>query len=62
VLHGAEDQLISPADAQAAYDHAGAASRRLALVPGAGHNDILWHQRYWDELASFIAEVARRPA
>ncbi len=50
VLHGAEDQLIPPADARAAYDHAGSASRRLALVPGAGHNDILWHQSYRDEL------------
>jgi len=61
VLHGTEDQLIPPADARAAYDHAGSASRRLALVPGAGHNDILWHQSYWDELTRFIAEVVRHP-
>lgn len=56
VLHGAQDTLIPPADARAAYAHGGGA-RRLALIAGAGHNDILAHPACWDEIAAFVGWV-----
>jgi uncharacterized protein len=57
VLHGALDTLISPAEATAAHDAAGTASRRLVLIPGRGHNDLSAHPLYWEALRSFVDHV-----
>ncbi|MDA0991449.1 MAG: alpha/beta fold hydrolase [Verrucomicrobia bacterium] len=42
IIHGEKDFLIPVADGQALHDHAGASEKRLLIVPGAGHNDLLW--------------------
>jgi hypothetical protein len=54
VLHGAEDDLIDPAEARAAFDACGAADKRLVLVPGHGHNDVGLAPVYWAEMAAFL--------
>lgn len=42
IIHGKEDWIIPVRDAHALHKASGAADRRLVIVPGAGHNDLLW--------------------
>ncbi|MBL8951962.1 MAG: alpha/beta hydrolase [Myxococcaceae bacterium] len=55
VLHGAEDTLILPREAEAAHAAAVSADRRLVLIEGRGHNDVSLSPVYWQTLATFIA-------
>jgi alpha-beta hydrolase superfamily lysophospholipase len=57
VLHGAEDAMIPPSNAQMAYEASGSADRRLVLVPGRGHNDVADHPLYWEALQAFVARL-----
>lgn len=41
VLHGEQDILIPPSDGAALYSKSKAHDREFALIPGAGHNDIM---------------------
>ncbi|MDA0576555.1 MAG: alpha/beta fold hydrolase [Verrucomicrobia bacterium] len=41
ILHGADDWIIPVADARALHTYAGAKLKRLVIIPGAGHNDLL---------------------
>lgn len=41
VLHGQSDVLIPASDGKELYDRCAAAIKRLVLIPGAGHNDIM---------------------
>jgi alpha-beta hydrolase superfamily lysophospholipase len=63
VLHGAEDDMIDPGEAQLAFDAAGAGAgdKRLVLVSGRGHNDISASGDYWTALKDFIALIASTP-
>lgn len=58
VLHGAEDTLIAPGEADATFAAATTVEKQLVLVPGRGHNDISLSPRYWSALAAFLS---RRP-
>ena len=64
VIHGECDELISPDDARALVERLGSRSKRLELIPGAGHNDLWWRgrQRYFAALRGFIASAAAAPA
>ena len=59
ILHGAEDDLVGPHEAQAAFDAAGAeaAQKELVLVPRRGHNDLSLDPAYWTALARFVARL-----
>lgn len=56
VIHGKDDVLIPAADGQDLYQDSAAADKRLLLIPGAGHNDLLWVGRaaYFDALRAFV--------
>jgi hypothetical protein len=56
VLHGARDVLIPPADGQALYDRSAAADKRLVMIPGAGHNDLMWLGRdaYFEAVGDLV--------
>ncbi len=41
ILHGERDVLIPPEDGRQLYTSSAAADKRLELIPGAGHNDIM---------------------
>lgn len=41
VLHGQSDVLIPATDGKELFERCGAATKRLVLIPGAGHNDIM---------------------
>jgi fermentation-respiration switch protein FrsA (DUF1100 family) len=42
IIHGEDDRLIPAADGQELYRQSGAADKRLLLIPGAGHNDLMF--------------------
>jgi pimeloyl-ACP methyl ester carboxylesterase len=55
VIHGQNDVLIPATDGQALYEHSAAADKRLVLIPGAGHNNLLWvgRQAYLAAIRAF---------
>jgi len=42
IIHGEGDRLIPAADGRELYRASAAADKRLLLIPGAGHNDLLF--------------------
>lgn len=60
VLHGDEDDLIPPSEAQLVLDASGATDKEVVFVTGYGHNDVLLADRYWFALAAFLERVAAR--
>ncbi len=57
IIHGQDDWIIPLRDAEALHGASGAESKRLLIVPGAGHNDLLWvaAQSYFDAIRAFTA-------
>ena len=41
IIHGTQDMIIPVSDAQALHQASGSATKRLLLIRGAGHNDLL---------------------
>jgi alpha-beta hydrolase superfamily lysophospholipase len=58
IIHGEADFLIPASDGQALYDNSGAADKRLILIPGAGHNDLLFvgMEQYFGAINLFVSE------
>lgn len=56
VIHGEKDVLIPPGDGQRLYDQCPAADKQLVLIPGAGHNDLMYVglDKYFEALRIFI--------
>lgn len=56
VLHGKNDILIPPTDGQELYDRCVSLDKRLVLIPGAGHNDIMitGMYLYFNAIRSFV--------
>jgi alpha-beta hydrolase superfamily lysophospholipase len=62
VIHGERDTLIPVHNGQALYDASPAALKRLARIPSAGHNDLLFYgvEAYFDAVAAFLT-AAQQP-
>jgi len=60
IIHGAEDQIIPIADAEALHAACPSPSRHLFRIRGAGHNDLLIIalQEYCRTLTEFVARVS----
>jgi pimeloyl-ACP methyl ester carboxylesterase len=60
MIHGDEDELIPVEHAVEFFDALEAEPKELAVIPGAGHNDLLWvgARRYFEALAAFVARHA----
>ena len=58
VIHGAADEIIPPSHGRALFA-AAPDPKRLAMVPGAGHNDLVSvaGEYYWRTLREFAAMV-----
>ena len=41
IMHGEDDFLIQPKEAKMNYDNAGAKAKRLEILEGVGHNDMM---------------------
>jgi alpha-beta hydrolase superfamily lysophospholipase len=57
ILHGAQDDLISPEEAHLAFATATSPRKELVLVPDRGHNDIVGSPTWRAAIASFVAQV-----
>ena len=57
VLHGAEDHLIVPAEAQGAFDALGTSQKKLVFIEGRGHNDVSFSDAYWDALKRWVGSL-----
>jgi len=57
IIHGQNDVLIPPGDGEELYRRSTAADKRLVLIPGAGHNDLMWvgEVAYFQALEAFVA-------
>ena len=55
IMHGENDGLIPASEAEALFRGSAAADKRLLIIPGAGHNDIMWTGRtmYFRALGDF---------
>lgn len=60
IIHGREDVLIPAADGQELYRRCAAAEKRLLLIPGAGHNDLLFvgMPAYLEAIRAFVHPTA----
>ena len=60
LIHGASDRETPAAHSQRIYE-ALAGPRRLLLVPGQGHNDVLSGAEVWKEIDAWLAALQARP-
>jgi hypothetical protein len=56
ILHGQADVLIPPADGHELYRRAAAADKRLVLIPGGRHNDLMMvgHSTYFGAIQELV--------
>lgn len=56
VIHGAEDELIAVEQAIEFHAALSVAEKELVIIPGAGHNDIMWVglRQYFESIAAFV--------
>jgi hypothetical protein len=59
ILHGQSDVLIPAGDGRELHRWSAASDKRLVLIPGAGHNDLLWVGRraYFDAIRALVFPV-----
>ncbi|HKZ50203.1 MAG TPA: alpha/beta hydrolase [Dehalococcoidia bacterium] len=59
VIHGEHDELIPLREGRSLYEAAPSAKKRLLVIPGCGHNDLLWsgRQQYFAAIREFAASV-----
>ena len=56
LIHGERDELVPLDQAAGLHDLLEGARRELVVIPGAGHNDILWigRRRYFEAIRGFV--------
>ncbi len=56
IMHGEDDFLISPKEAKLNYDNAGSKLKKLEILEGVGHNDMMMapNQSYFTVLRDFF--------
>ena len=61
VIHGERDELAPLSDAVAMYENFKTVEKRLEIIPGAGHNDLMHvgYQQYFGAIRDFLARYAR---
>jgi len=60
VIHAEKDRLIPASEARELYDLSGSTRKRLVIIPGADHNDVMTtgSEQYFREIESFIRMVS----
>jgi hypothetical protein len=56
-LHGEQDILVPPNNAQALFEACPAADKKLSVIPGAGHNNLIGAGSYFEDLAAFQSSL-----
>jgi len=56
IIHGQADVLIPASDGQALHHRCAAVDKRLVLIPGAGHNDLMMvgMSQYFGAVRTFV--------
>ena len=56
IIHGEYDRIISVEEGEELYQHSGAPDKRLLIIPGADHNDVMLVNQnlYFDSIEDFI--------
>ena len=56
IIHGEFDQIISVEEGRELYQSSGAQDKRILVIPGADHNDIMMVKQslYFDTIAKFV--------
>jgi len=56
IIHGEYDELISVEEGKELHQNSGAQDRRLLIIPGAGHNDIMVVDQslYFNTITEFV--------
>jgi alpha-beta hydrolase superfamily lysophospholipase len=64
IIHGQRDVLIPAQDGQELFRRSAADDKRLLLIPGAGHNDLMMVGRdlYMDSILTLVRGEQRGPA
>jgi hypothetical protein len=64
IIHGREDRLVPAADGQELYRRSAAADKHLLLIPGVGHNDLLFIglRAYMEAIRAFVHSPHRAEA
>jgi len=59
IIHGENDQLIPASEGEALFRGSAAVDKRLLIIPGAGHNDIMWigMEEYLEEIRRFTSDL-----
>ena len=59
ILHGSDDWIIPVTDAHALHEASPAEDKRLVVIPGVGHNDIIHMgaRIYFTALGAFVRDV-----
>ncbi len=61
VIHGESDRLVPLSQGQELYDALGSAEKRLVVIPGADHNDIMFvdSNKYFSALDDFVRRLGK---
>jgi hypothetical protein len=56
IIHGEGDTLIPAAEASRLYQEVGSENKRLLIIPGAGHNDVMvvGMEQYFSAIKEFV--------
>lgn len=57
VMHGADDEIIAPHEATRAHEALATRHKLLVMIADRGHNDLSFHQLYWESMERFIAHA-----
>jgi alpha-beta hydrolase superfamily lysophospholipase len=62
IIHGKADYLIPASEGETLYHRSAAADKRLVLIPGVGHNDLMWvgMEQYFGAIGQFINEEPKQ--
>ena len=62
IIHGAADELVPLAQAERLHALLEAVRPELLVVPGAGHNDLLWigASDYFEAIARLVQQIGLR--
>ena len=56
VIHGERDQILPVSEGQELYQHSGTPDKKLLIIPGADHNDVMVRDQnlYFDTIEEFV--------
>lgn len=61
IIHGEYDQIISVEEGKELYQSSGAQDKKILIIPGADHNDIMIVKQslYFDTIEEFVKDYGR---